>query len=44
MYEDLREASSPSAALLDFCRTTYLAGATLGNWNRAELERRFDAA
>ena len=38
-YEDVRTASSPRAALLDFLQTTYDAGATLGNWNRAELER-----
>lgn len=39
MYDDLRNAPSPAAALLDFCRTTYAAGATLGNWDRAALER-----
>jgi hypothetical protein len=38
-YEDVRKAVSPSAALLDFCRSTYAAGATLGNWDRAALER-----
>jgi hypothetical protein len=39
MYDDLRTADSPAATLLDFCRTTYAAGATLGNWDRASLER-----
>jgi hypothetical protein len=38
-YEDVRKAESPSAALLDFCCTTYQAGATLGNWDRHALER-----
>jgi hypothetical protein len=38
-YEDVRKAASPSAALLDFCRSTYQAGATLGNWDRDALER-----
>jgi hypothetical protein len=38
-YEDVRKAESPSAALLDFCRSTYEAGATLGNWDREALER-----
>ena len=44
IYEDVRNAPSPSASLLDFCRTTYAAGATLGNWNRHELERHPGAA
>jgi len=38
-YDDVRKAESPSAALLDFCRSTYEAGATLGNWDREALER-----
>jgi hypothetical protein len=38
-YEDVRRAASPSAALLDFLQSTYEAGADLGGWNRAELER-----
>jgi hypothetical protein len=38
-YEDVRKAESPSAALLHFCRSTYEAGATLGNWDREALER-----
>ena len=39
MYEDVRTAHSPRAALLDFCQSTYDAGADLGNWDRANLER-----
>jgi Family of unknown function (DUF5996) len=39
MYEDVRTAKSPSAALLDFCESTYEAGASLGNWDRNALER-----
>lgn len=39
MYEDVRTAPSPPAALLDFCQTTYEAGATRGQWERAALER-----
>jgi hypothetical protein len=38
-YNDVRNAASPSAALLDFCESTYEAAATLGHWDRAELER-----
>jgi hypothetical protein len=39
MYENVRKAESPSAALLDFCQTTYEAGANLGHWERNALER-----
>ena len=39
MYEDVRTAKSPSATLLDFCESTYEAGASLGNWDRNALER-----
>jgi hypothetical protein len=39
MYEDVRTAASPEAAVQEFLQSTYEAGATLGNWNRAELER-----
>ncbi|HLI29672.1 MAG TPA: DUF5996 family protein, partial [Terriglobia bacterium] len=39
MYEDVRRAESPTAALLEFLQSTYAAGATLGNWDRASLER-----
>jgi len=39
MYEDVRTSASPGAMLLDFCRSTYEAGATLGKWDRNSLER-----
>ena len=39
MYDHVRRASSPSAALLAFCRATYEAGADLGGWDRMALER-----
>ncbi len=39
MYEDVRKAANPEQALMDFCQSTYEAGANFGNWNRAELER-----
>lgn len=39
MYEDVRKATSPSTTLLDFCESTYGAGASLGNWERNALER-----
>ena len=39
MYDDVRNVSSPQNTLLDFLQSTYDAGATLGNWNRSELER-----
>jgi hypothetical protein len=39
MYDDVRTSASPSATLLDFCRSTYEAAATLGKWDRAALER-----
>ncbi len=40
MYDDVRSAASPSAPLLEFCQSTYEAGATLGRWDRDALERR----
>ena len=39
LYEDVRSAASPEKALMDFCQTTYEAGASLANWDRASLER-----
>ena len=39
MYDDVRSASSPKAALLDFLQSTYEAGASLAKWDRRELER-----
>jgi hypothetical protein len=38
-YDAVRLAASPRETLLDFCRMTYEAAATLGKWDRAELER-----
>jgi hypothetical protein len=38
-YEDVRRADAPERALLEFMQTTYEAGATLADWDRAALER-----
>jgi len=45
-YEDVRRAGSngrasdsPESALMDFCQTTYEAGADLARWDRSALER-----
>ena len=38
-YEVVRKAASPRDALLAFLESTYEAGATLGNWDRGEIER-----
>lgn len=39
MYDDVRGASDPRRMLLDFLQSTYEAGATLGKWDRAALEK-----
>jgi hypothetical protein len=39
-YEAVRTSRAPDEDLTAFLATTYDAGATLGGWNRAELERR----
>lgn len=39
MYEDVRKAESPSTSLLEFCQSTYEAGASLSKWDRDALER-----
>jgi hypothetical protein len=39
MYDDVRTAASPRAALLEFCQSTYEAGADLAKWDRANLEK-----
>lgn len=39
MYDDVRTAPDPKAALMDFLQTTYDAAADLGNWDRKALER-----
>lgn len=38
-YDEVQMAPSPSAALLEFCQTTYDAGARLGKWDLTALER-----
>jgi Family of unknown function (DUF5996) len=38
-YDDVRTAESPDRAILDFCQTTYEAGADLAGWDRDALER-----
>ena len=39
-YEIVRGAADPARALLDFCESTYAAGAQLAGWDRSLLERR----
>jgi hypothetical protein len=39
MYDDVREAPSPNAAVLEFLQSTYAAGANLAKWERAALEK-----
>ncbi len=39
-YEDVRSASSPEQALLEFFQSTYEAGAQLSQWDREALERK----
>jgi len=38
-YDAVRQASSPENALMEFCQSTYEAGANLAGWDRAALER-----
>ncbi len=38
MYDDARLLRSPEQGILDFCQTTYAAGATLAKWDRDALE------
>jgi hypothetical protein len=38
-YEAVRRTPDPRAAVLAFCESVYEAGATLGGWDRAALER-----
>jgi hypothetical protein len=38
-YDDVRQAASPEQAILDFCQSTYEAGANLAHWDRKALER-----
>jgi hypothetical protein len=39
MYDDVRAADSPKAALMEFLQSTYEAAAVCGNWDRKNLER-----
>src|SRR5215813_5714022 len=38
LYEDVRQAATPDDVLLEFLQSTYEAGATLAQWDRAALE------
>jgi hypothetical protein len=38
MYDDLRGAENPEKELMRFLENTYVAGATLAGWDRAQLE------
>ena len=38
-YDEVRLASSPDDALLEFLQSTYVAAADLGGWDRSALER-----
>ena len=38
-YEEVRKLPSPKEAVMDFLQSTYEAGANLGKWDRAALER-----
>jgi hypothetical protein len=38
-YDDACSAASPEHAILEFCQSTYEAGANLAGWDRKELER-----
>jgi hypothetical protein len=39
MYDDVRVAASPKAALMEFLQSTYDVAADLGKWDRKSLER-----
>lgn len=39
MYDDVRELERPEDALMEFCQSTYDAGANLASWDRSTLER-----
>jgi hypothetical protein len=39
MYDDVRTAASPKAALMEFLQSTYDAAADCGKWDRKALER-----
>jgi hypothetical protein len=39
MYDDVRRSAAPEQAIQEFLQSTYEAGANLGHWDRAVLER-----
>ena len=39
-YDDPRISKTPEKDILDFCQSTYEAGAKLAKWDRAALERK----
>ncbi|PWT88782.1 MAG: hypothetical protein C5B55_12565 [Blastocatellia bacterium] len=39
LYDDVRQSTDPEKALMEFCESTYEAGANLAGWDRAALER-----
>jgi uncharacterized protein DUF5996 len=39
LYDDVRTAADPDAALMEFLQSTYEAGANLAHWDRKSLER-----
>ena len=39
-YDDVRISKTPEKDILDFCQSTYEAGAKLAKWDRAALERK----
>ena len=38
-YDDVQHSQSPASDILEFCQSTYEAGAKLAQWDRAALER-----
>jgi hypothetical protein len=38
-YDAIRQSASPAEALMDYCQSTYEAGANLAKWDRKALER-----
>ncbi len=39
LYDDVRKSESPEQTLMEFCQSTYEAGANLAGWDRSALER-----
>jgi hypothetical protein len=39
LYDDVRTSPDPEGALMEFCQSTYEAGADLAKWDRKTLER-----